>query len=81
MEITFHPFDPELARRFAAAWRAHPGDPAAIRADLRATYPGLAVEVAPNATWHVYRDGEALPSGPGEPDRAAGSSGRRPRRG
>jgi len=56
MEVTFHPFDPDLAQHFATAWRRHPGDVAAIMADLRTHYPDASIgEGAPDG-WHVYRE-------------------------
>ncbi|MFI5261552.1 MAG: hypothetical protein ACHQZR_03235 [Candidatus Limnocylindrales bacterium] len=56
MEVTFHPFDPDLAQHFAAAWRQHPGDVAAITADLRAGYPDASIAAGAEEGWHVYRD-------------------------
>lgn len=57
MEVTFHPFDPDLAQHFAAAWRRHPGDAATITADLHAQYPDVSIGAGAEEGWHVYRDG------------------------
>jgi hypothetical protein len=72
MEVTFHPFDPDLAQHFAAAWRRHPGDAAAITADLHAQYPEASIGAGAEEGWHVYRefaDGVRA-GGPDRPTRA-----------
>lgn len=56
MEVTFHPFDPDLAQQFAAAWRRHPGDVAAITADLHSQYPEATIGAGAEEGWHVYRE-------------------------
>lgn len=56
MEVTFHPFDPDLAQQFAAAWRRHPGDVAAITADLHTAYPEASINAGAEEGWHVYRE-------------------------
>jgi hypothetical protein len=75
MEVTFHPFDPDLAQQFAAAWRRHPGDAGAITSDLHTQFPEASIGAGAEDGWHVYRKATAAePAGAPtviEPRRAA----------